>query len=95
MTKYNEEVNFEGLKTYDAVGCKNCDNSGYYSRIGVFEILNVTDEVKEAIVRGEASTDIRKIALQEGYRPLIVDGIKKVLNGTTTLEELNKKLLFY
>ena len=95
MTKYNEEVNFEGLKTYDAVGCKHCDNSGYYSRIGVFEILNITDELKEAIVRGEASTDIRKIALQEGYRPLIVDGIKKVLNGTTTLEELNKKLLFY
>ena len=95
MNKYNEEVNFEGLKTYDAVGCKHCDNSGYYSRVGVFEILNITDELKESIVRGEASTDIRKIALQEGYRPLIVDGIKKVLNGTTTLEELNKKLLFY
>ena len=95
MSKYKEDINFEGLKAYDAVGCKYCDNTGYYSRIGIFEILDITDELKEAIVRGEASTEIRKIALEEGYRPLIVDGIKKVLNGTTTLQELNKKLLFY
>ena len=39
--------------------------------------------------------DIRKKALQEGYKPLIVDGINKVLRGETTLEELNKKLLFF
>ena len=95
MKKYNEEIDLENIKTYDAIGCKYCDNTGYYSRIGVFEILDITDNLKEAIVRGEASTDIRKIALEEGYRPLIVDGIRKVLDGITTLDELNKKLLFY
>ena len=95
MKKYNEETDLENIKTYDAIGCKYCDNTGYYSRIGVFEILDITDNLKEAIVRGEASTDIRKIALEEGYRPLIVDGIRKVLDGITTLDELNKKLLFY
>ena len=95
MKKYNEEIDLENIKTYDAIGCKYCDNTGYYSRIGVFEILDITDNLKEAIVRGEASTDIRKIALEEGYRPLIVDGIRKVLEGITTLDELNKKLLFY
>ena len=95
LNKYGEEINLDGIKTYQPVGCKHCDNTGYFSRIGVFEILNITDEIKEAIVRGEPSTEIRKIALKEGYRPLIVDGIKKVINGTTTLEELNKKLLFY
>ena len=95
LNKYGEEINLDGIKTYEPVGCKHCDNTGYFSRIGVFEILNITDEIKEAIVRGEPSTEIRKIALKEGYRPLIVDGIKKVINGTTTLEELNKKLLFY
>ena len=39
--------------------------------------------------------EIRKRALEENYRPLIVDGIKKVLKGETTLEELNKKLVFF
>lgn len=39
--------------------------------------------------------ELRKKALEGSYRPLIVDGIKKVLNGETTLEELNKKLLFF
>ena len=44
---------------------------------------------------GASSMEIRKKALEEHYRPLIVDGIRKVLKGETTLEELNKKLLFF
>ena len=95
MNKYGEEINFDNLKTYDPVGCKYCENTGYYDRIGVFEILDITEEIKELIVRGASSIEIRKKALEEGYRPLIVDGIKKVIQGVTTLEELNKKLLFY
>ena len=95
FAKYDEEINLDGVKTYDPVGCKDCDNTGYFSRIGVFEILNITDNIKEAIIKGEPSSEIRKIALQEGYRPLIIDGIKKVTNGITTLEELNNKLLFF
>ena len=46
-------------------------------------------------MNGKSSIEIRKIALQQGYRPLVVDGIRKVIEGYTTLEELNKKLLFY
>lgn len=95
FAKYDEEINLDGVKTYDPVGCKDCDNTGYFSRIGVFEILNITDNIKDAIIKGEPSSEIRKIALQEGYRPLIIDGIKKVTNGITTLEELNNKLLFF
>ena len=81
--------------TYDAVGCKHCNNTGYYDRIGIFEILDITDELKEEIMNGKSSLEIRKKALEQNYKPLIVDGIKKVTQGFTTLEELNKKLLFY
>ena len=81
--------------TYDSVGCKYCNNTGFYDRIGVFEILNITDEIQTEIMNGKSSIEIRKIALQQGYRPLVVDGIRKVIEGYTTLEELNKKLLFY
>ena len=95
MKRYGEEINFDNLKTYDPVGCKYCENTGYYDRIGVFEILDISEEIRELIVQGASSIDIRKKALEEGYRPLIVDGIKKVVQGVTTLEELNKKLLFY
>ena len=61
---------------------------------GIFEILNVTDEIKTEIMNGESSIEIRKEAVKQGYKPLIIDGIKKVIQGDTTLEELNKKLLF-
>lgn len=95
LKKYNEDIDLNNIKTYDTVGCKYCNNTGYYDRIGVFEILNITEEVKELIVKGASSIEIRKKALEENYRPLVVDGIKKVIKGETTLEELNKKLLFF
>ena len=46
-------------------------------------------------MEGKSSIEIRKVALGIGYKPLIVDGINKVLQGITTLEELNKKLVIY
>ena len=95
MNKYGENVELENLKTYDAVGCDYCNNTGYYGRIGIFEILNITDNIKELIVQSASSIEIRKKALEEGYRPLAIDGINKVLKGMTTLEELNNKILMY
>ena len=47
------------------------------------------------IVNNSSTIEIREQAMKEGYEPLVIDGIKKVINGTTTLEELNKKLLIY
>ena len=90
--KYNVKFDLDKAKTYDAVGCSKCNNSGYVGRIAVFEILNLDDEVKELVMNGASSIEIRKNALQRTYRPLIVDGIRKVVNGITTLEELNRKL---
>ena len=95
LNKYGETVDFEGKKTFDAIGCDYCNGTGFYERIGIFEILNMSDEIKQLVVTGASSMDIRKKALEEDYRPLIVDGIAKVLRGETTLGELNKKLLFF
>lgn len=92
--KYHANFDLNGT-TYDAPGCKYCNNTGYYDRIGIFEILDLTDEIKEAIMDGKSSLEIRKLALEQAYQPLVIDGIRKVINGYTTLEELNKKLLIF
>ena len=56
----------------------------------------ISDEIKELLVNGASSIEIKKKALEEGnYKPLIVDGMRKVLSGVTNLEELNKKLAIF
>ena len=92
--KYGVEFDLSG-KTYDAIGCKHCNNTGYYDRIGIFEMLEITDEIKQEIMNGKSSIEIRNEALKQKYKPLVVDGIRKIVQGYTTLEELNKKLLIY
>ncbi len=93
--KYNVKFDLNGKKTFDAVGCKSCNNTGYYGRVGIFEILLINDTLRNLIVEDESAFDIRKVALEQGYLPLIVDGIKKVINGTTNMSELNNKLALY
>ncbi len=92
--KYNVKFDVNG-KTYDAPGCKYCNHTGYFDRIGIFEVLDVTDEIKQAIMSGKSSLEIRQIAFEQSYEPLIIDGIRKIINGYTTVEELNKKLLIF
>ena len=93
--KYNVNFDLTNKKTYEPVGCKHCNQSGYYDRIGVFEILNIDEDVRELIANDASSIEIRKKALETGYKPLVVDGIQKVINGVTTLEEINNKLIIY
>ncbi len=92
--RYNVDYDLSGT-TYDAIGCKYCNNTGFFDRIGVFEILNITEKIQAEIMNGKSSIEIRQEALKEGYKPLVVDGLNKVVQGLTTLEELNKKLLIY
>ena len=93
--KYNVEFDLTDKYTYDTVGCKECNNSGYYDRIGIFEVLSLDDNIKELIVNGASSIEIRKEALKGDFKPLVVDGIKKVIDGITTLDELDRKIILY
>ena len=93
--KYGETINFEEIKTYDAIGCQKCNNIGYYGRIGIFETLNISDEIKELIVKGASTIEIRNKALEQNYKPLVIDGIHKIIDGYTNFEELNKQLILY
>ena len=95
LGKYGEKAELTGVKTYNAVGCEYCNHSGYYDRVGLFEVLDITDDLKEMIMEGKSSIEIRKKALEQDYRPLVVDGIHKVIQGVTNLDEINRKLLIY
>ena len=92
--RYNVEVDLSG-KTYDAIECDYCNNTGYYDRIGIYEILDIDDEIKELIMNGSSSIEIKKHALQGKYKPLAIDGINKVILGITNLDELNRKILMF
>jgi type IV pilus assembly protein PilB len=94
-SKYDVEFDFKGKETYDVKGCKECNYTGFLGRIACFEILEITEPIKELISSGASSLKIRDEALKEGYRPLYLDALKKVVDGLTTIEEVNKKLALY
>ena len=93
--KYGVDYDIEGKKTFEAVGCKQCNNIGYYDRIGVFEILVLNENIRELIAEDASTLKIKEEALKTGYKPLVIDGINKVLQGITTLEELNRKISIF
>ncbi len=94
--KHGVTLDFNGKKTYDAIGCEKCNHTGYFDRIGIFEVLIVNDKIKQLIIDNASSIEIRNEAVKEAsYKPLVVDGLYKVLQGVTTLEELNNKLIIY
>lgn len=80
------------LTIYEAnsSGCYHCNNTGYYGRIGVYEIMPISLSLKEAISRKANAEEIKKIALNEGMHTLRMSATKYVLDGTTTIEEMKR-----
>ena len=93
--KYGVHLDFTGKKTYDTPGCKYCNNTGFYDRIAIFEIMIMNEKIRELISNNASSLEVRNQALQDGYKPLVIDGIYKVMEGITTLNELNEKLAIF
>lgn len=73
---------------YYGKGCPVCNGSGYLGRIGIFEVLPVTSEIRNAIMLRKSSAEIKEIAIKEGMTTMSEDGFKKVLQGITTIEEV-------
>jgi len=76
------------IRPYKPVGCLECRMTGYRGRAGLYELLTVTDAVREAIHPVTDTTKLRKHALADGMRPLRLAGAMKVAEGVTTLEEV-------
>jgi general secretion pathway protein E/type IV pilus assembly protein PilB len=75
-------------KLYKGCGCKLCQGTGYIGRAGVFEQMVVTDEIRALLLKNTSPQEIRKVAEDHGMKNLRQDGIRYLLNGLTTIEEI-------
>lgn len=73
---------------YKGKGCKLCNWSGYRGQIGIFEVFNVSESVRDLIMKQASADEIKKVAIKEGMAPMFEDGLTKVEAGTTTIEEV-------
>jgi type IV pilus assembly protein PilB len=72
-------------------GCERCNNSGYKGRVGLYEVMEVTDELRELILVGASALELRRKAVDEGMITLRRSGLQKVIEGVTTIEEVARE----
>src|SRR5499426_15539 len=78
----------KGLKIKRGRGCERCNNTGYKGRVGLFEVLLFTDEIRDMILSGASSIELKRKAIEEGMVSLRMSGLQKIREGATTLEEV-------
>ena len=86
FTKFN--MNQSNFRLYRGVGCKLCNQTGYEGRAGIFEVMEISEEIRRLIMRQANSNEIRIQAIKEGMVPMLEDGLVKAINGLTTIEEV-------
>ncbi len=74
-------------------GCKECRQSGYRGRTGIFELLDISDKLRELIARPPTTDELRAAAIEAGMTPMLRDGIEKAAQGITTVEEVLRVLI--
>jgi len=84
-------VDLSKIELYHGAGCDNCNQTGYQGRLGVYELLQTTDRIREMVMRGESATAIRREARLSGMSTMREDAWRKATMGITTVEEVNKR----
>lgn len=78
------------VNIYEPAGCKLCNNTGFFGRTGVFEIMEVNEEIRNLIAENGTTEELEEAARRSGMRTLRQNGIRYVLDGTTSIEEMLK-----
>jgi type IV pilus assembly protein PilB len=76
------------VEAYEPKGCARCGGSGYKGRVGVYEVMEMTEELRTLTVERASADEISRVAIQQGMRPLRLDGFEKVKNGVTSIAEV-------
>ena len=82
------QIKEENVEIFNNKGCEKCRFTGFKGRSGIFEVLVLTEEIKDVIFRSGSSQRIKELAIANGMYTLRQDGLRKVLKGTTTLNEV-------
>ena len=69
-------------------GCDKCTNSGYKGRLGLFEVMDITEDMRELILSGATAVELRRKAIEEGMITLRQSGLQKIREGLTTIDEV-------
>jgi type IV pilus assembly protein PilB len=72
-------------------GCDKCNNTGYKGRVGLYEVMDITDELRELVLVGASGLELRRKAIEEGMLTLRMSGLRKVKDGLTTIEEVARE----
>jgi type IV pilus assembly protein PilB len=72
-------------------GCEKCNNTGYKGRVGLYEVMEITDELRELVLIGASGLELRRKAIEEGMLTLRMSGLRKVKDGLTTIEEVARE----
>ncbi len=94
LLRYFQEEGLTDVPFYRGRGCPHCRGTGYYGRVAFHELVLVTEEMRQLISEGRSAQEITRAATRVGYRPLRYDGLKKVLLGLTTIEEIEQNTSF-
>lgn len=94
LRKYFEDEGLTDVPFYRGRGCSVCRGTGYKGRIAFHELVLITEEIRTLISEGRSAQEITRAAAKVGYRPLRYDGLKKVLLGLTTIEEIDQNTSF-
>jgi type IV pilus assembly protein PilB len=76
------------IQLYRGRGCDNCNQRGYKGRVGIFEVMTISDDIRELILSGATAVELRRKALEEGMIGLRQSGLQKIRDGVTTIEEV-------
>lgn len=90
LEQLSVEANDPNRNFYRGGGCDFCHDTGYRGRMGIFELLRVTEPVRELLTQRAPALAIRHQALKDGMRTLRDDGLRAIHNGFTTVEEVIK-----
>jgi type IV pilus assembly protein PilB len=78
----------ETLRTFKGEGCKTCNDTGYKGRVGMYEVMEISEAIQELILIGASAREIRQKAVEEGMLTLRQSGLEKIRAGMTTLDEV-------
>jgi type IV pilus assembly protein PilB len=78
----------KSMKIYKGKGCAKCNNTGYKGRVGLYEVMEITDDIRELILIGASALELRKRAVEQGMLTLRQSGLMKIKSGITTIEEV-------